>query len=116
MLSEETVAALMAERNLAEVVGYETDEVAREALGSSIVTYNGKTFIDFTSGIAVNSLGHNHPEISQAIIDQCKRVTHVSDIMRHVPQLELASWMRKVFAEIAPGEPWTFLFKNSGSE
>lgn len=116
MLDEQTVEALMAERALAEVVGFETEEVALTAAGSSIVTYGGGTFIDFTSGIAVNSVGHSHPEVSQAIVDQVKRVTHVSDTMRHTPQLELASWMRKQFHKAAPGEPWTFLLKNSGSE
>jgi 4-aminobutyrate aminotransferase len=116
MLDEEAVAALMAERALAEVVGFETDEVARNAAGTSIVTYAGRTFIDFTSGIAVNSVGHNNPEVTQAIIEQAQRVTHVSDTMRHTPQLELASWMRKLFQEAAPGEPWSFLLKNSGSE
>jgi len=116
MLDEQSVNALMAERALAEVVGFETDEVALEATGSSIVTYHGKRFIDFTSGIAVNSVGHSHPDVVQAIVDQAQKVTHVSDTMRHTPQLELASWMRARFAEAAPGEPWTFLLKNSGSE
>lgn len=116
MLDEEAVDALMAERALAEVVGFETDEVAQYAAGTSIVTYRGRTFIDFTSGIAVNSVGHNHPDVTQAIVDQAQRVTHVSDTMRHTPQLELASWMRARFADAAPGEPWTFLLKNSGSK
>src|SRR5258708_17690720 len=116
MLDDETVAALMAERALAEVVGYETDEVARHAAGSAIVTYRGRTYIDFTSGIAVNSVGHNHPDVSRAITEQCLSVTHVSDTMRHVPQLELAGWMRRLFRSITSEAPWSILFKNSGSE
>ena len=117
MLDEQAVDSLMAERALAEVVGFETDEVALEAAGSSIVTYHGRTFIDFTSGIAVNSVGHSHPDVVKAIVDQVQKVTHVSDTMRHTPQLELASWMRKRFHEATGStEPWTFLLKNSGSE
>jgi 4-aminobutyrate aminotransferase len=116
MLDDETVAALLAERTLAEVVGFATEEVARSASGTSVLAYSGKTYIDFTSGIAVNSLGHNHSVVSEAIIEQCRHVTHTSDIMRHTPQLELASWMRGIFHDVAPGPPWSILFKNSGSE
>jgi 4-aminobutyrate aminotransferase-like enzyme len=101
---------------LAEVVGFETREVARDASGSSIVTYEGDTFIDFTGGIAVHACGHNHPDVIAAIQTQAEHVLHVSDIMRHAPQLELAAWMRGLFARILPGSPWQFLLMNSGSE
>ena len=117
MLTEERVLELNAARLLADVVGFETDEVARTASGSSVQTYGGREFIDFTGGIAVHACGHGHTEIVAAIIAQAARVLHVSDIMRHVPQLELAQFLRERFAEAIGGpEDWTFLLMNSGSE
>ena len=101
---------------LAEVVGFETREVAQDASGSSVLTVEGDTFIDFTGGIAVHACGHNHPDVVAAIQAQAAHVLHVSDIMRHKPQLELAAWMRDLFAGILPGSPWQFLLMNSGSE
>ena len=82
---------------LADVVGFETDEVALTTSGTTVGTYRGATYIDFTGGIAVHACGHNHPEIVAAIQAQAARTLHVSDILRHVPQLELASWMRRLF-------------------
>lgn len=117
MLKEESVLELNREGLLAEVLGFETDEVALSAEGTAIVTYRGAKFIDFTGGIAVHACGHNHPEITEAIVNQARKITHVSDTMRHAPQLELADFLRDLLADILPGaSPWTFLFKNSGSE
>src|SRR5579883_2362929 len=116
MLAEERILEINDAGVLADVVGFETDEVAQSARNSSVVTYRGKRFIDFTGGIAVHACGHNHPEIVQAIQEQAGKVLHTSDIMRHVPQLELGQWLRDLFGAILPGAPWTFLFKNSGSE
>jgi 4-aminobutyrate aminotransferase len=116
MLSEERVQELYAENALAEVVGFETDEIALSAQGASLVTYRGQRYIDFTGGIAVHACGHNHPEIVAAIAEQAASVLHTSDIMRHAPQLELAHWLRGLFGRILPGASWSFQFMNSGSE
>src|SRR5579884_2774885 len=121
MLSEEhltghEVLKLNEEGLLAEVLGYETTEVALCGQGSAVSTYSGAEYIDFTGGIAVHACGHNHPDVVNAIREQAKKVLHTSDIMRHAPQLELAAWMRDVFAQAAPGAPWSFLFMNGGSE
>jgi len=116
MVSDKRVQELYDEGLLAEVVGFETDEVALSAEGSSVATYRGSHYIDFTGGIAVHACGHNHPEIVQAITEQCGQVMHVSDTMRHVPQLEMARWLSDLFGQVLPGSAWAFLFKNSGSE
>ena len=116
MLSETRVAELNASHLLAEVVGFETDEVAMTADGASLATWSGKTYLDFTGGIAVHACGHNHPEIVAAIAKQAEQILHVSDIMRHTPQLELAEWMRGLFVRLLGGELWSFLLMNSGSE
>ena len=118
---------------LAEVVGFETDQVALETRGATVTTYQGEQYIDFTGGIAVHACGHNHPDVVRAIQEQATRTLHTSDIFRHTPQLELAAWLRDLFQTILPatsdtaspnptnspdesGSDWSFLFMNSGSE
>jgi 4-aminobutyrate aminotransferase-like enzyme len=105
-----------AEGLLAEVVGYETDEIADSAEGATVTTLDGGDYLDFTSGIAVHACGHTHPEVTAAICAQARRVIHTSDVMKHAPQLELAHWLRELIAARIPAEPWTFQFLNSGSE
>ncbi len=90
---------------LADVVGFETDHVALATSGTTVETYRGDTYIDFTGGIAVHACGHNHPEIVAAIQAQAARTLHVSDILRHVPQLELANWMRHLFDTVFASLP-----------
>jgi len=117
MLTEQRILELNAARLLAEVVGFETEEVAHAASGTTVQTYGGREFVDFTGGIAVHACGHGHAEVVAAITAQAAKVLHVSDIMRHVPQLELAQFLRERFAEAIGGpEEWTFLLMNSGSE
>ncbi len=116
MDKDEQILEWNTEGLLADVVGFETDEVARSARGAEVVTYRAKRFIDFTAGIAVHNAGHSHPDVVEAIREQAARVVHVSDTMRHAPQLALGHWMRGLFARVAPGPPWTFLYLNSGSE
>jgi acetylornithine/N-succinyldiaminopimelate aminotransferase len=48
---------------------------------------DGRRFLDFGSGIAVSSLGHNHPQLVAAIAEQAAKVMHVSNLYR-VPQAE----------------------------
>ncbi|ULQ59575.1 acetylornithine/succinylornithine family transaminase [Brucepastera parasyntrophica] len=47
--------------------------------GSVLTDINGKTYIDFVSGIGVNCLGHNHPALTKAIAEQAKKIIHVSN-------------------------------------
>ena len=115
MLTDESVLALNQAGLLAEVLGFETDEVALKTDGTAIVTVAGRTFIDFTGGIAVHACGHCHPEIVAAIQAQAGRVLHTSDIMRHAPQLELAQFLREKLAATGLQEA-AFVFMNSGSE
>ncbi len=107
---------LMDDELLAEVLGFETQEVATTASGAYVDAHSGRQFLDFTGGIAVHACGHNHPAVVEAIKLQAVALLHVSDTMRHEPQLALASWLRSKFAEAVPGELWQFLLLNSGSE
>ena len=51
---------------------------------------NGKEYLDFTAGWAVNSLGHCHPEVVSAIAEQAKTLLQTSNQFYTVPQLQLA--------------------------
>ena len=50
-----------------------------EGSGSRLTDKAGRTYLDFTGGVAVNVLGHAHPRLASAIAEQAKRVMHVSN-------------------------------------
>ncbi|MEG2898418.1 MAG: aminotransferase class III-fold pyridoxal phosphate-dependent enzyme, partial [Eubacterium sp.] len=71
---------------------------------------NGKEYLDFVAGIAVDCLGHNHPGLNKAIADQCQKIMHVSNLYYTEPQIETAEVLVK-----ASGLDKVF-FCNSGAE
>jgi acetylornithine/N-succinyldiaminopimelate aminotransferase len=56
------------------------DLVLARGEGSYVWDVNGKRYLDFGGGIAVCSLGHAHPEITQALIEQSRELLHVSNL------------------------------------
>ena len=56
--------------------------------GSFLVTTDGKKYLDFVQGIAVNSLGHANPFLIKAINNQAKKVWHVSNAFT-IPEGEI---------------------------
>ncbi len=70
----------------------------------------GKQYLDMVSGIAVNSLGYNHPKVVQAIQEQAAKLIHISNLYWNRPQIELAEKLCK-----ASGLGKVF-FCNSGAE
>ena len=58
--------------------------------GSRITDIHGKTYLDALSGIAVNTLGHNHPVLGKAIAEQAGRMLHVSNLYGIREQEQLA--------------------------
>tara|TARA_Y100001936_G_scaffold226170_1_gene245289 strand:- start:440 stop:1618 length:1179 start_codon:yes stop_codon:yes gene_type:complete len=78
--------------------------------GSYLFSTNGKKYLDFVQGIAVNSLGHAHPKLVKAIKDQSKKLWHVSNAFQ-IPEGErLAKKLcQKTFADYV-------IFQNSGAE
>ena len=78
--------------------------------GSHVWDVRGRRYLDLGGGIAVNSLGHAHPEITQALIEQSLRLTHVSNLYYHEPQGRLA---QNIVKHLAPGKVF---FCNSGAE
>ena len=78
--------------------------------GSYLFATNGKKYLDFVQGIAVNSLGHSHPRLVKAINDQAKKLWHVSNAFTILEGEELAKKLvKKTFADYV-------LFQNSGAE
>lgn len=80
------------------------------AEGCRVHTTNGDVYLDFLGGIAVNALGHSHPRLVSAIVEQAKRYTHVSNFFYQEPQVHLAEQLRAI-----TGYPRVF-FSNSGAE
>ena len=78
--------------------------------GSFIFSNNGKKYLDFVQGIAVNSLGHAHPHLISAINKQSKKLWHVSNSFIIPEGEKLAQRLtRKTFADFV-------IFQNSGTE
>ena len=55
--------------------------------GSFLYDTNGKKYLDFVQGIAVNSLGHANPKLVKAIKNQSKKLWHVSNAFQ-IPEGE----------------------------
>ncbi|MCC6234127.1 MAG: acetylornithine transaminase [Verrucomicrobiales bacterium] len=86
------------------------DLVFARGQGSYLWDAGGRRYLDLGGGIAVCSLGHAHPEITQALIDQSQRLVHISNLYYHEPQGRLAE---RIVSHLAPGKVF---FCNSGAE
>ncbi|MEV6659880.1 acetylornithine transaminase [Nocardia fluminea] len=92
---------------------YGTPKVALvRGAGAVLYDADGKRYIDFLGGIAVNSLGHAHPAILEAVTQQLGTLGHVSNLYASEPVIELAE---KLLAHFGDGEGKAF-FCNSGTE
>lgn len=59
--------------------------------GPYVYDTDGKKYLDFLAGIAVNVLGHAHPQLVKAIAEQAARLIHCSNLYYTVPQANLAN-------------------------
>ncbi len=86
---------------------------AVRAEGVYLYTEDGREYMDFTSGIGVTNLGHNHPKVLNAAIEQMKKFSHSAvGITLHEPLLRLT----EVLPTVMPEGMDMFFFGNSGSE
>ena len=78
--------------------------------GPWLIATNGDRYLDFTSGVAVNALGHAHPHLVAAVQEQAAKLWHVSNLFR-IPEGErlAARLCEASFADVA-------FFCNSGAE
>ena len=84
--------------------------IPKEARGSRISDQDNKEYIDFGGGIAVNSLGHSHPDLIKALSEQSKKFWHLSNYLSNEPAINLAKKLTDLtFAE-------NVFLSNSGTE
>jgi acetylornithine/N-succinyldiaminopimelate aminotransferase len=86
------------------------DIVFERGEGSWLVSTDGERYLDFGSGVAVNALGHAHPRLVAALVEQAGKLWHTSNVYRVAGQERLAA--RLVAATFAD----KVFFCNSGAE
>ena len=86
------------------------DLVLSHGAGSYLYDVAGRRYLDLGAGIAVSSLGHAHPAITEALVEQSRKVIHTSNFYYHEPQGRLA---QALVSLIGPGKCF---FCNSGVE
>jgi acetylornithine/N-succinyldiaminopimelate aminotransferase len=84
------------------------------ANGSYIYDVDGKKYLDFVAGVSANSLGHNHPKVSEAIKNQVDKYAHVMVYGEFIqqPQVDLC----KLLATTLPKNLQAVYITNSGTE
>jgi len=84
--------------------------VLRKGRGMKVWSSDGKEYLDFVGGIAVNCLGHCHPKVVIAIQKQAQRLLHASNLYHIEPQIKLA----RLLIELSCADK--VFFCNSGAE
>lgn len=87
------------------------DFVLERGEGVYLYDTEGRRYLDFVAGIAVNALGHSDEEIARTITDHASRLIHVSSLYHTIPGGELA----RLLVESSPAFDRVF-FANSGAE
>lgn len=82
-----------------------------KGVSSTLFDEQGREYIDFASGIGVNSVGHGHPILVEAIANQAKKIIHISNLQVIEPQVKLAEQICKL-----SNYDGAIFFANSGAE
>jgi acetylornithine/N-succinyldiaminopimelate aminotransferase len=78
--------------------------------GAWLITADGRRYLDFGAGIAVNALGHAHPHLVEALTEQASKLWHLSNLYQNPAGERLASRLvEATFADVV-------FFTNSGAE
>lgn len=77
--------------------------------GATLTDVDGNDFIDLIGGIAVASVGHAHPAVTAAVVEQVSRLVHVSNLYHTGPQVRLAEMLHDITGMHS-------FFCNSGAE
>ncbi|WP_078548140.1 acetylornithine transaminase [Litchfieldia alkalitelluris] len=78
--------------------------------GSKVIDEQGKEYLDFVSGIAVNNLGNCHESVKKSILEQLDKYWHMSNLYHQQPQQEVG----KMLVDFSDGD--AVFFCNSGAE
>jgi acetylornithine/N-succinyldiaminopimelate aminotransferase len=96
--------------------------------GAHVWDDEGNEYVDFLGGIAVNTLGHDHPALVEAVTTQLRTLAHVSNFFTTEPQVALAEKLLEITApspvevraqrasKPAESRPGKVFFANSGAE
>ena len=99
--------------NLSTVYSHATDHIVSGGRGCELYTVDGRTLLDFTSGIGVNSTGHCHPNVVAAIKEQADKLIFAQiNIVYNEPVAALCKQLKRVMPEALD----TYFFSNSGAE
>ena len=91
---------------------YETPLPLARGRGQHLYDHEGNEYLDFFAGILTVSVGHCHPTVTQAIVDQAQTLVHSSTLYPTGPVVDLA----EKIASLAPGDLSKTFFTNSGTE
>jgi 4-aminobutyrate aminotransferase len=99
--------------SLSSVYTHATSHIITSGKGAELTTSEGKTLLDFTSGIGVNSTGHCHPTVVAAIQEQAEKLIFAQiNCVLNEPVARLCAQLKRV----VPSTLDTFFFSNSGAE
>jgi 4-aminobutyrate aminotransferase len=87
--------------------------VADRGDGSFLIDVEGRRFLDFASGIGVTNVGHCHPKVVEAVVEQARTLLHTSVVTHHRRSIELAERIGALTPFL--DRPQVFLC-NSGAE
>lgn len=92
---------------------YQEPLVVESGKGMFVKDVEGREYLDFFGGILTVSVGHCHPYVTEAVIEQQKKLVHVSTLYPTVPQIQLAEKL----VQLKPmKESAKVFFTNSGTE
>jgi 4-aminobutyrate aminotransferase len=89
-----------------------SDIVVKKAQGIYLEDVGGKRYLDFTSGLAVVNVGHNHPRVVGAVKRQAEDLMHAGCMFYYEPLVEYP----ELLGQITPPGLASFFFSNSGAE
>jgi acetylornithine/N-succinyldiaminopimelate aminotransferase len=86
--------------------------------GARVWDADGREYVDYLGGIAVNSLGHAHPRLVAAVTEQLGTLGHISNFFASGPQIELAERLNELLGRGVDGDTveTRAFFTNSGTE
>ena len=100
-------------KHLSPVMTRVTELVIEKAHGAKFWTADGKEYIDFVSGVAVNAVGHTHEKMVEAIKKQADQLLHLG---LNYGYYETAVNLAEKLAQITPGNLDTVFFSNSAQK
>jgi acetylornithine/N-succinyldiaminopimelate aminotransferase len=111
MVAERTAATIQADHDYILSTYAKPDFVIERGEGVYLFDGEGRRYLDYASGIAVNALGYGDPEISRVVAEQAAQLIHISNLYHNAPAGALA----RLLIEHSPTFDKVF-FGNSGAE